>query len=204
MRFASPCAPPGAAFAHACPYRLRCVLCDGREARQPRARRQARHHRRRQARRGLGGVLHLPHLRGTLGDADVQGLGAVPLGDRDPARHGQICQGRPRGAPRDAGADAAGRADLDRRGVPGSRRNPARARHDPGKGAGAFRPRGRARHRHHGFRRSVLQQVPRQDRLRHGQAARLCRARSGSRRVRCWRTSRSASSSASGPRPRNG
>ena len=38
-------------------------------------------------------------------------------------------------------------------------------------------PRGRARHRHHGFGRAVGQQVPRQDRLRHGQAARLCRAR---------------------------
>ena len=34
-------------------------------------------------------------------------------------------------------------------------------------------------HRDHGFRRAVLQQVPGQDRLRHGQAARLCRARSG-------------------------
>ena len=38
---------------------------------------------------------------------------------------------------------------------------------------------GRARPRHHGFDRAVGQQVPRQDRLRPGQAARLRRARAG-------------------------
>ena len=36
----------------------------------------------------------------------------------------------------------------------------------PGKSAGALCPRGRARHRHHGFGRPVLQQVSGQDRLR--------------------------------------
>ena len=42
------------------------------------------------------------------------------------------------------------------------------------------------RHRHHGVGRPVLQQVPRQDRLRPGQAARLCRDRPGrGREVPC-------------------
>ena len=106
-------------------------------------------------------------------------LALCPSGGRDPARHGEICPGRPRGAPRHAGADAAGRAAVDRRGVSRSRRHPARPRHDPGESAGALCPRGRTRHRHHGFGRPVLQQVSGQDRLRHGQAARLCRARPG-------------------------
>ena len=204
MRLASPGSSPGAALADARPYRLRRVLRHRREARQSRNRRQAGHHRRRQARRGVGGLLHRPHLRRALGDADVQGAGAVPVRDRDPARHGEICPGRPRGAPCHAGADAAGRAAVDRRGVSRSGRHPARPRHDPGKSAGAVRPRGRARHRHHGFGRAVLQQVPGQDRLRHGQAARLCRRSIRTRRARCWRTSRSDSSSASGRRPRSG
>ena len=103
----------------------------------------------------------------------------MPVGGRDPARHGKICQGRTRGAPCHAGADAAGRAALDRRGVSGSCRHPARSRHDPRQSAGALRPRGRARHRHHGLRRPVVQQVPGQDRLRPRQAARLRRARPG-------------------------
>jgi hypothetical protein len=44
------------------------------------------------------GVLYFAHLWRALGDADVQGAGVVPFRDRDPARHGEICQGRPRGA----------------------------------------------------------------------------------------------------------
>ena len=164
---------------YAGPYRLRRVLRHRREARQSGARRQAGDHRRRQARRGVGGLLHLPNLRRALGDADVQGAGAVPVRRRDPARHGEIRPGRPRGAPCHAGADAAGRAAVDRRGVSRSRRHPARPRHDPGQGAGALCPRGRARHRHHGVGRPVLQQVPGQDRLRPRQAARLCGARPG-------------------------
>ena len=169
---ALPCADAG-------PHRLRRVLRHRGKARQSRDRRPAGHHRRRQARRGLGGLLHRPHLRGALGDADVQGAGALPACRRDPPRHGEICPGRPRGAPCHAGADPAGRAVVDRRGVSRPRRHPARPRHDPRKGAGAFCPRGRARHRHHRVGRPVLQQVPRQDRLRHGQAARLRRDGSG-------------------------
>ena len=46
-----------------------------------------------------------------------------------------------------------------------------------GQFAGALCRQGRAHARHHGVDRAVLQQVPRQDRLRPRQAARLCRAR---------------------------
>ena len=152
MRLPSPRASPRAALADAGPHRLRRVLRHGRKARQSGYCRQAGHHRRRQARRGVGGVLHRPHLRRALGDADVQGPGALPACRRDPARHGEICPGRPRGAPCHAGADPAGRAVVDRRGVSGPGRHPARARHDPGQGAGALCPRDRARHRHHAFR----------------------------------------------------
>src|SRR5204863_200583 len=80
--------------------------------------------------RGVGGLLHRAHLRGALGDADVQGARTVPVCNRDPARHGEICPGRSRGAPCHARADAAGRAAVDRRGISGSFRHPARARHD--------------------------------------------------------------------------
>ena len=125
MRLPSPGASPRPACADAGPYRLRRVLRHRREARQSRDRRQAGHHRRRQARRGLGRLLHLPHLRRALGDADVQGAGAVSVRGRDPARHGEICPGRPRGAPCHAGADAAGRAAVDRRGVSRSRPAPS-------------------------------------------------------------------------------
>ena len=55
----------------------------------------------------------------------------------------------------------------------------------------------RARSRHHRVDRPVGKQVSRQDRLRHGQAARLCRARRRTKRRRSWRRSRSASSTAS-------
>ncbi len=202
MRLAAPRPPPCPALADAGAYRLRRVLRHRREARQSGYCRQARDHRRRQARRGVGRLLRLAHLWRALGDADVQGAGALPAGGRDPARHGEICPRRPRGAPRHADADAAGGTAVDRRGVPGSFRHAARPRHDPGKGAGALCPRRRARHRDHGVRRPVLQQVSGQDRLRSRQAARLCRPRPGSRPARCWRTSRSASSTASAPRPR--
>ena len=79
----------------------------------------------------------------------------------------------------DARLDPAGRAAVDRRGLSRSHRHRAAARHERRQGAGAFRACRRARARHHGFDRPVRQQVPGQDRLRSGQAARLCRARPG-------------------------
>ena len=57
--------------------------------------------------------------------------------------------------------------------------HPARSRPDPRQSSRPLRPRGRARHRHHGFRRAVVQQVSGQDRLRPRQAARFCCARPG-------------------------
>ena len=53
------------------------------------------------------------------------------------------------------------------------------ARHGCSKSAGAICRRDRARHRHHRVDRALGQQVPRQDRLRHGQAARFRGARRG-------------------------
>ena len=204
MRLPSPGSAPRAARADARPYRLRRVLRHRRETRQSRDRRQARHHRRRQARRGVGGLLHRPHLRRALGDADVQGAGAVPAGGRDPARHGEICQGRPRGAPRHAGADAAGRAALDRRGLSRSGRHPARARHDPGQGAGALCPQRSSATSGSRFRSAcpATSSSPRSPPTSTSRAALPRSIRT--RRARCWPTSRSDSFSASGRRPRNG
>ncbi len=116
----------------------------------PVARRQAGDHRRRQARRGAHRLLRRAHLRRALGDADVRGAAALPARqsscrpDMD-----EIRARRPRGARADARADAAGRAAVDRRGVHGSLRHRAAARHGAGEGAGALRRRGRARDRHH-------------------------------------------------------
>ena len=62
-----------------------------------------------------------------------------------------------------------------------------------GEVAGALCPAGRARPRHHGLDRPVGQQIPRQDRLRPRQAARLC----GARRRRSGGISRAESRSAS-------
>ena len=73
--------------------------------------------------------------------------------------------------------DAAGRAAVDRRGVPRSRRHRTAARHVAGQGAGAVCHGGREDAAHHGVDRARLQQISRQDRLRSRQAARLCRAR---------------------------
>ena len=66
-------APSRARHADHLPCRLRRLLRHHREARRPDARRQAADHRRRQARRGLDRLLHRPHLRRALGDADVRG-----------------------------------------------------------------------------------------------------------------------------------
>ena len=86
---------------------------------------------------------------------------------------------------------------VDRRGLSRFDRHRAAARHERSQSAGALCARGRARPWHHGFDRTVGQQIPRQDCLRHGQAARLRRAWTGTRRRRSWRRSRSASSTAS-------
>ena len=86
---------------------------------------------------------------------------------------------QPAGARADARHDAAGRADLDRRGVHGSRRHRAAARHERRQGAGAVFRAGRKGDRHHRLDRARRQQVPGQDRLRPRQAARLRRAGPG-------------------------
>ena len=100
-----------------------------------------------------------------------------PHASRRAAGHGEICARRPRGARPHAQAHAAGRAGVDRRGVHGSFRHRAPAWHERRpRRSRASPPRSRAP-RHHRFDRALLQQVPRQDRLRSRQAARLCRAR---------------------------
>ena len=85
-----------------------------------------------------------------------------------------------RAGPRpDAGADAAGRAGLDRRGVLDLSGTERLHGMSAGQVAGALRRRGREQL---GITISIglsLQQVPRQDRLRSRQAARLCGDRPG-------------------------
>ncbi len=149
------------------------------------------------ARRGRRLLLCRAHLRHPLGHADVRGAAPLPARDGDQAEHVEIQQSRPRGAPHHARAHAAGRASVDRRGVSRSDRHRASARHERRQGAGALCHPGRTRARHHGIDRAVGQQISRQDRLRHGQAARLRRARRGRGCRRSWRPSRSASSMAS-------
>jgi hypothetical protein len=131
------------------PCRLRRLLCGDREARQPLAARPAPDRRRRPSRRRRHRLLHRPHLRGAIGDADVRGAAAVsPCGGGAPG-HGEIWPRRPRGARHDARPHPAGGAVIDRRSVSRSRRHRAPARHAAGKGAGAVRPQGRAGDRHH-------------------------------------------------------
>ena len=159
--------------------RLRCLLRDDREARRSNARRQAADHRRRQTRRRFHRLLCGAHLRHPFGDADVQGAQALPARDRADARHGEVRARRARGPQADAGTDPAGRAAVDRRGVHGPDRHRAAAPHEPGARARALRQARRERGRHHGVDRAFGQQVPRQDRLRPRQAARLRGARQG-------------------------
>ena len=184
--------------------RLRRLLRHNRKARRSRPRRPAVDRRRRQARRRRHLLLCRAHLRRALGHADVQGAGTLPACRGRQAEHGQICRRRPRGAQTDAGADAAGRAAVDRRSVSRPDRHRAPAWHDRGQSAGALCAASGKRSRHYDFGRAVGQQISRQDRLRHGQAARLCRARPvGSGRA-FWRPSRSASSMASARSARPG
>ena len=130
VRLAAPGAPSPSSTRSPSPCRLRRVLRHDREARRSVARRQAGDHRRRQARRRVDRLLHRAHLRRALGDADVRGAAAVPARHHRPAQHGEIRRRRPRGARADAGADAAGRAAVDRRGFHRSLRHRAAARHE--------------------------------------------------------------------------
>ena len=76
--------------------------------------------------------------RRALGHADVQGARGSARTRRRHAEHGQIRRGQPRGPRADAGADAAGRAALDRRGLPRPRRHAAAARPAPARSLARF------------------------------------------------------------------
>ncbi len=184
------------------PCRLRRLLRHHREARRPDAGGQAADHRRRQARRRVDRLLHRANLRHPLGDADVRGAAALSARHHRPPQHGEIRRRQPPGARADARYDAAGRADLDRRGFHGSRRHRAAARHERRQGAGAVFRAGRKGDRHHRLDRARRQQVPGQDRLRPRQAARLRRAGPGRGRRVSSPTSRCSSSTASARSPR--
>ena len=86
--------------------------------------------------------------------------------------------------------DAAGRAAVDRRGISRPVRHRAAAWHVAGQGAGALCRRRREDAAHHRLDRAFLQQIPRQDRLRPRQAARLCRAGRAAKRRHSWRRNR--------------
>ena len=192
LRLAAAPAPSRARRARDRACRLRRLLRHHREARRSFARRQAGDRRRPQARRRAHRLLRRAHLRRALGDADVRGAAAVPARQRGAAGHGEIRARRPRGARPDARAHAAGRAGVDRRGVHRSVRHRAAARHDRRPRRSPALPREVEREpRHHRLDRALLQQVPRQDRLRPRQAARLCGARPRARRPPSWRRSRS-------------
>ena len=191
-------APPRTRHADHRPCRLRRVLRHDREARRPFARRQAADRRRRQARRGLDRLLHRAHLRRALGDADVRGAAALPARHHRQAEHG-----------RNTSASAAqvralmleltpqvepisiDEAFID---LSGTQRLHGMS---AAKVLARFAAQVETRDRHHGLDRAVRQQVPRQDRLRSRQAARLCRARARRRPRRSSAPSRSTSSTAS-------
>ena len=179
------------------PCRLRRLLRHHRETRRSGACRRAGDRRRRQARRRRRGLLRRAHFRREIGDADVRGVATLSACQGDQAQYGKIRTRRPRSPRHDARPDAAGGAAVDRRGLSRFVGHRAAARHDAREGARALRGRRRKIHRHHGFDRTFCQQVPRQDRFRPRQAARL----RGSRRQRgakpSSRRSPSASSSAS-------
>ena len=170
---------PEARHAYHRARRLRRLLRHHREARRSVARRQTGDRRRRQARRG-GRRCYVARTYGIRSAMPMfEAKRRCPACRRDQAEHGEIRRGRPRSAQRDARPDAAGRAAVDRRSLSRSHRHRTAARHERGQGAGAFCRQGRARARHHGFDRPVRQQIPGQDRLRSGQAARLCGAWTG-------------------------
>ena len=126
-----------------------------------------------------------------------QALKALPGGGGHPAQHGEIRPRRPRGARPDARADAAGRAALDRRGLSRPFRHRAAARRAAGADPRQARAEGRAGDRHHRVDRPLLQQVPRQDRLRPREAAWLFGHRRRPKRSPSSASSRSGRSGAS-------
>ena len=199
LRLAAARAPPRARTPDHRPCRLRRLLRHDRKARRSLACRQAGDRRRRKTRRGGGLLLRGAHLRHPLGDADVRGQAPLPAGRRGQAEHGEIREGRARGAPRHARADAAGRAAVDRRGLSRSDRHRAAARHERGARCWrALRARSSATSASR-FRSGCrpTSSSPRSPPTWTSRAASPCSGRTRPRRF--WRRSRSASSMASAP-----
>ncbi len=96
-------------------------------------------------------LLHRPHPRRSLRHADVQGAGGMPAGGRHPPDMEKYVKVGRRGPHHDAGADAAGAAAVDRRGIPRARRHPAPAPRPAGPDAREIRPPRGEGDRHHAF-----------------------------------------------------
>ena len=130
LRLAAARPPPRTRPAHHRACRLRRLLRHDRKTRRSVPARQAGDRRRRQARRGRGRcyVARTYGIRSAMPMFEAQA--PLPARRGDQAEHGEIRQGRPRRAPRHAGADAAGRAAVDRRGLSRSDRHRAAARHE--------------------------------------------------------------------------
>ena len=139
-------APRRARHAHHRPRRLRRVLRHDREARRPEL-----------ADKPLivgggkrGVVTTACYIARTFGVRSAMPMfearQALPARHHRAAQHGEIRRRQPPGARADAGAHAAGRADLDRRGVHGPHRHAAAARHERRQGRWrALPPRSSAR-----------------------------------------------------------
>ena len=201
MRLAAACAASRARPAHHRPCRLRRLLRHHRKARRPGARRQAGDRRRRESAAWSRPACYVARTYGIRSAMPMfEALALLPAGGRWSSRTWRnTFQGRPRSAPRMFDLTplveplSIDEAFLDLTGT--ERLHGMSAAKVLARFAGASR----ARPRHHGFGRALGQQVPRQDRVRHGQAARLCGARARPRPRRFWRQSRSASSMASAP-----
>ncbi len=164
--------------------RLRRLLRQRREARPARAADPPGHRRRRQARRGLGLLLHRAHPRRAQRHADVQGAVGLPRCRGHQARHGEIRHRGPAHPRHDGGADAAGAAAVDRRGGARPVGHAGAARRAAGGGAGALRRGGGARGRRHRLDRPGGQPADGEAGGRTRQAARLRGdRRRGSRRL---------------------
>ncbi len=158
---------------------LRRLLCQRREARRPRPARQARDRRRRAAGCGDDGLLHRPDQGRALGHADVPGAAALPRGDhREAPVRGLFRRVAP--DPRhDGGDDPRGGAPVAGRGLSRPHGHRAAARRAAGGDARAPDPPDAGRAGHRRLDRAQPQQVPRQDRLGHREAARILGDRSG-------------------------
>ena len=100
------------------PYRLRRLLCGGREARQSGHCATSRSSSAAASAAWSPTACYIARIFGVRSAMPMfKALKLCPRGRRDPARHGQICPRRARGAAAHAGADAAGRAAVDRRGL---------------------------------------------------------------------------------------